>query len=76
MNFHLSQNEPKIQQPNEVSDMEVLDAESIKKIAESTMENRGFLYDQRSGLYFDSQNALYYDQVNKKKCKKKFLLSQ
>lgn len=46
------------------SPMEVIDAESIKKIAESTMEKRGFIYDSKSGLYFDSQNALYYDQVN------------
>ncbi|CAF0943482.1 unnamed protein product [Brachionus calyciflorus] len=39
-----------------------LDAESIKKIAENAMENKGFLYDPKSGLYFDTQNGLYYDQ--------------
>ncbi|RNA43431.1 angiogenic factor with G patch and FHA domains 1 isoform X2 [Brachionus plicatilis] len=62
VNYHLSQNQPSYQASNDESNMEVLDAESIKKIAESTMENRGFLYDDRSGLYFDAQNALYYDQ--------------
>lgn len=43
---------------------ERLDADAIKKIAEESLEARGFMYEPSTGLYYDTQNDLFYDQVN------------
>jgi hypothetical protein len=43
-----------------------LDSNSIREIAESSLESKGLIYNSTSGLYYDTQNALYYDQVYKK----------
>lgn len=37
--------------------------EQVKQIAESTLQQSGFVYEETSGLYYDYNTGYYYDAV-------------